>query len=271
MRLAVLVGVLGVFCTTVVAAPVDYSLKLDRSQSSLGIYIGIYAAPPSNPDPNDPDPNWLVETYDSANVGGTLDLRVDEVAMTAEMLDFNASLIDDLTLFLNLTVDPNEPITIQIDSPYEGVDPIALDMTGSDGAASYDGSGNISFPNVQAGVTGGGYYTGTPGGLSIPALLGGFLGVVDDTPGTDQITGIVDLAGLDIALSDDIPAIIVPGGNPSGSPKLTIPLDVSGGDEVFTGLWVLYGVSGQFVAVPEPVSLSLLALGGISLLYRRRR
>jgi hypothetical protein len=251
MRVTALLGVLCLLAAPVMAEPMTYSMEIDDCQSSLGIYIGLYMGTT----PENPDPLWTIDTYDSSSVGGTMTLQVDEEAGTAEMLAFEAGLTGNLTLFLDLSPVSGgaEVITVQIDSPWPGIDPIALLQTGSGGGGQYDADGNIVFPDVEAAVTGGGYYTGIPGGFSIPSLLGALLGVADDTPGEESYTGIVDLGNMGIELSDDIPAIVTTG----VCPTVTIPLDISGYDEAIPNLWVLYGVDGTFVAKCVPVSVAI--------------
>jgi hypothetical protein len=130
----------------------------------------------------------------------------------------------------------------------------------SGGPASYDGAGNIVFPQVEATLRGGGWYSGQGGLASLLAL---FL--------KTTLPGEVDLAGLNIKLKEDLPAVIDLSGMPEFDPALTIPLDVSGADEALPGGWVLYGVDGQIV-VPEPMTGGLFALGmSLAYLWVRRQ
>jgi hypothetical protein len=252
MRIGGWLVVLSMLAAPVAASPIDYPLVIDETQSSLGISLGLFFGV----DPNSPqEGEGLVMAYDSAPVGGTLDLRLDEAAGTAELLGFDAALTGALSLLL----DAGDQGWVQLDSPSPGYDPISLHMISSGGAAPYDGSGNIVFPQVEASIAGNAYVTGEG---NLAALIQFGLGLT--------LPGNLDLGALGANLKSDLPGVV----DPAGGPQVSIPLSVSGADEPLgpgTGVWILYGVDGAIVTVPEPASLLLCAAGGAVMAALRRR
>lgn len=281
-------GVLGVLCfmaTPAVAVVQSYHMPIDEATSSMGLSLTIGGQVPYD--------GITATGADSSAIGGMMHVLIDEDAETAELLGFDAVLTEGMNLTINLApFDPYLPGDfpmptlgwVTLDTSVEGLEPLALRSTGSGGAVPYDGSGNITFPDVDMVVTGEAWLTGD--GTRMPApdpndpdvcgsflewLVGVALGLGDDgiAPGGELISLTGSL--LEISMTEDLPSVLDPDGSVGGGPTLGIDFAFGGEEVLGTMLVIEYGVDGSINAIPEPVSASLLALGGIGMLLRHRR